>query len=66
MKAGLYMWSWLRQELTYLHCHMDIEQRTDRIEGLQARLNADPATVHQRLRSKTPLNPEEEKLRLSA
>lgn len=26
------LWSWLRQELTYLHCHVDVQQLTDRIE----------------------------------
>lgn len=60
------LWSWLRQELTYLHCHVDIEQLTDRIASLQAQLNDEPATVHKRLRPKTNLDPEEEKLRFSA
>ena len=60
------LWSWLRQELTYLHCHVDLEQLTERIEGLQSQLNDEPATVHRRLRPKTRLDPEEEKLRFSA
>lgn len=60
------LWSWLRQELTYLHCHVDFQQLTDRIEGLQCRLNDDPSAVHKRLRPKTHLDPEEEKLRFSA
>ena len=43
------LWNWPGQELTYLHCHVDLEQLTDRIESLRAQLNDEPSTVHKRL-----------------
>jgi len=55
-----------RELAAYLRCHVDFQQLTDRIEGLQCRLNDDPSAVHKRLRPKTRLDPEEEKLRFSA
>lgn len=38
----------------------------ERIEGLQSRLNDEPATVQKQLRPKTCLDPEKERLRFSA
>ena len=46
------LWSWLRQELTYLHCHHSEQQLAERIAAFVAELLDDPATVHKRLRPK--------------
>ena len=58
------LWQWLRQQLTALHCHRDEDELRDRICGFQAQLNDEPTSVHGRLRPKTRLDPEEEKLRV--
>ena len=58
------LWHWVRQELTALHCHRDEEELTERLAGFQASVNQDPHAVHARLRPKTHLDPEEEKLRV--
>ena len=58
------LWHWLRQQLTALHCHRDEDELRDRICGFQAQLNDEPSSVHGRLRPKTRLDPEEEKLRV--
>ena len=46
------LWPWLRQELTYLHCHHTEQQLTKRIAAFEAELLDEPATVHKRLRPK--------------
>ncbi len=58
------LWSWLRQELTYLHCHPSEQQLAERIAAFVAQLLDEPATVHKRLRPKLSLNPQEEFLRV--
>jgi hypothetical protein len=57
------LWQWLRQQLTTLSCHRDEEELRDRVAGFEAQLNGDPSAVPCRLRPKTCLDPEEEKLR---
>jgi len=47
------LWSWLRQELTYLHCHHSEQPLAERIAAFVAELLDDPATVHKRLCPKT-------------
>lgn len=59
------LWGWLRQELTYLHCHADEQELMDRIAAFVDRLQDCPAEVHRRLKPKLHLDPEEEKLRVS-
>ena len=58
------LWHWLRQQLTALHCHRDEQELRDRVAGFEAQVNDDPRAVHCRLRPKTRLDPEEEKLRV--
>lgn len=60
------LWSWLRQELTYLHTHRDEQELVDRIALFVSKLLDSPADVHRRLKPKLHLHPEEENLRLSA
>lgn len=58
------LWVWVRQQLTALHCHRDEQELADHLAGFQRELNQDPSSVHTRLRPKTHLDPEEEKLRI--
>lgn len=59
------LWSWLRQELTYLHTHRDEQALFERIALFVARLLDSPADVPSRLEPKRHLDPVEEELRVS-
>lgn len=55
---------WLRQQLSALHCHRGEAELRERVEGFQTQRKDEPSSVWGRLRPKTHLNPEEEKLRV--
>jgi transposase len=57
------LWRWLREDVTYHHCHATAEDLTRRVADFAARLNRDPYAVADRLWVKDELDPEEEKLR---
>jgi transposase len=59
------LWRWLREDVTYHHCHASPEDLTRRVAGFEARLNRDPLVIADRLWVKDHLDPEEEKLRFS-
>ena len=59
------LWRWLREDVTYHHCHASAEDLTRRVAGFEARLNRDPLVIADRLWVKDHLDPEEEKLRFS-
>jgi transposase len=59
------LWRWLREDVTYHHCHASAEHLTRRVEAFEARLNRDPFAIADRLWVKDHLNPDEEKLRFS-
>ena len=59
------LWRWLREDVTYHHCHASAEDLTRRVAEFEARLNRDPFVVADRLWVKDHLNPDEEKLRFS-
>jgi transposase len=59
------LWRWLREDVTYQHCHATAEDLIRRIAAFEADVNADPCAVADRLWAKDRLNPEEEKLRFS-
>ena len=59
------LWRWLREDVTYHHCHATAEDLTQRVAAFEATINQDPWAVADRLRVKDHLNPEEEKLRFS-
>src|SRR3954447_18490071 len=59
------LWRWLREDVTYHHCHPRAEDLTRRVAAFEARLNRDPFVIADRLWVKDCLNPEEEKLRFS-
>lgn len=57
------LWRWLREDVTYHHCHATAEDLTRRVAAFQTKLNQDPYAVADRLWVKDHLNPDEEKLR---
>ena len=59
------LWRWLREDVTYHHCHASAEDLTRRVADFEARLNGDPLVVADRLWVKDHLDPDEEKLRFS-
>jgi transposase len=59
------LWRWLREDLTYHHCHATAEDLIRRIAAFEADVNANPCAVADRLWVKDHLNPAEEKLRFS-
>ena len=59
------LWRWLREDVTYHHCHASAEDLTRRVAAFEARLNQGPFVVADRLWVKDHLNSDEEKLRFS-
>jgi transposase len=59
------LWRWLREDVTYHHCHASADDLTRRVGAFEARLNRDPLAIADRLWVKDTLDPEEEKLRFS-
>jgi len=59
------LWRWLREDVTYHHCHTSAEDLTRRAADFEMRLNGDPFVIADRLWVKDHLDPEEEKLRFS-
>jgi transposase len=59
------LWRWLREDVTYHHCHASAEDLTRRAAEFEARLNRDPLAIADRLWVKDHLDPDEEKLRFS-
>ena len=59
------LWRWLREDVTYHHCHASAEDLTRRVADFEVRLNRDPFVIADRLWVKDQLDPEEEKLRFS-
>ena len=56
------LWRWLREDITYHHCHTSPEDLTRRVAAFEARLNRNPFAVADRLWVKDRLDPEEDKL----
>lgn len=59
------LWRWLREDITYHHCHATADDLTRRVAAFEAEVNQDPCALADRLWVKDQLNPEEEKLRFS-
>ena len=57
------LWRWLREDITYHHCHATTDDLIRRVAAFEARVNQDPCTVADRLWVKDRLDPDEEKLR---
>jgi transposase len=59
------LWRWLREDVTYHHCHASRDDLVRRVATFQARINQEPCLLADRLWVKDRLDPEEEKLRFS-
>ena len=59
------LWRWLREDVTYHHCHASAQDLTRRVADFEARLNQELFVIADRLWVKDHLNPDEEKLRFS-
>ncbi len=59
------LWRWLREDVTYHHCHASADDLTRRVADFEARLNRNAFIVADRLWVKDHLEAEEEKLRFS-
>jgi transposase len=59
------LWRWLREDVTYHHCHASADDLTRRVAHFEARLTRDPVVIADRLWVKDHLDPEEEKMRFS-
>jgi transposase len=57
------LWRWLREDVTYHHCHASAEDLKRRVAAFETRLNRDPYAIADRLWVKDHLDPEQEKLR---
>ena len=57
------LWRWLREDVTYHHCHSSPEDLTRRVAAFETRINKDPCALADRLWVKDQLDPEQEKLR---
>jgi len=56
------LWRWLREDVTYHHCHATAKDLTRRVADFEMRLNRDPFVIADRLWVKDHLYPNEEKL----
>src|SRR5262249_44680657 len=59
------LWRWLREEVTYNHCHTTPGELIERVASFEAHINADPDLVVTRLRVKVQLDPVEEQMRIA-
>ena len=59
------LWRWLREDVTYHHCHPTAADLTQRVAAFEARINQDPCRIADRLWVKLHLDQSEEKLRFS-
>jgi transposase len=58
------LWRWLREDVTYHHCHTSPDDLSRRVAAFETRLNQNPFAVADRLWVKDELDPDEEKLRI--
>lgn len=60
------LWRWLRESVTYNHCHDTAAELIARVAAFVATINRDACALADRLWVKDELDPEEERLRFSA
>jgi len=60
------LWRWMREDVTYHHCHATADDLTRRVAAFEARANQDPCAAADRLWVKDHLDPDEEKLQFSS
>lgn len=59
------LWRWLRENVTYNHCHATAADLIAGVTDFEAKANAQPEIIFERLHVRTSLDPEQEKLRIS-
>ncbi|MGH7269047.1 MAG: IS630 family transposase, partial [Polyangiaceae bacterium] len=59
------LWRWLREEVTYNHCHNSADERIRAVARFEDMANRDPRRLIERLAVRSSLHPRQEKLRLS-
>jgi transposase len=59
------LWRWMREEVTYNHCHSTPQALIAGVAAFEAEANAKPEEVFSRLFVKTAVDPNQEKLRVS-
>ena len=59
------LWRWMREEVTYNHCHATAADLIAGVEAFELKANEQSAVVFQRLHVRTSLDPDQEKLRIS-
>jgi transposase len=59
------LWRWMREEVTYNHCHATAADLIAGVAAFETRANEQPDDIFQRLHVRTRLDPDQEKLRLS-
>jgi transposase len=60
------LWRWLREDVTYNHCHDTCQELLERVEAFEQRINKDLYVLADRLWVKDELDPQEEALRLAS
>ena len=60
------LWRWLRESVTYNHCHDTAAELIERVAAFVAEINRAACALADRLWVKDELDPEEEKLRFSS
>ena len=58
------LWRWMREEVTYNHCHATKADLIAGVEAFENRANEQPGVIVERLHVRTKLDPEQERLRL--
>lgn len=58
------LWRWLREDVTYHHCHATAKELIQRVQNFVQTINALPSVVADRLHVKKTLDQTEEKLRI--
>ena len=51
------LWRWLREDVTYYHCHATADDLTQRVAAFEVQVNQDPCGVADRLWVKNHLDP---------
>jgi hypothetical protein len=59
------LWRWMREEVTYNHCHATAAALIAGVDAFQIKANEQSDVVFKRLYVRTGLDPEQEKLRIS-
>jgi transposase len=59
------LWRWLREEVTYNHCHNSPEELVTAVRDFEADVNSDRQALFDRLQVRRSVDPREEELRIS-